>query len=594
VSGNVRRQVCALALLLALSAGGAPSHAASAAEPPASWHFAPALTPPAPPGVASASEFVNVGPVGQISFWAPNRGLLIEGGTEAFGNNKTPAVPAGLYAYNGASWHQLSTVCGGGEGRIAWAGPDEFWTISDQRGGQNLPERYRGELESISLCHFLDGQVVGSYAMPLGQSDSYLRMDAAACYSPSDCWFGGETGTGANPGAFHLHWDGAGVSVHYSEEAHAVTSMVGFQGHLFEGVRLHGGGLPGEAEQPALIHTIAATGSSPFGDLYLYSPTTGELLPEYEKKGLPYVPEGLLLGTDGLGLGVQATQLWAIADPEGESYGRSPTVLRCELKACLSGTWSQLMPTPASLAGSDVKEPPAPVPGSEDAWVSLTTRGRSEGTAEVALLGPEGVLERNIPPEEAEIGRRGLSGPITCPAPGDCWMATSEGWLFHLTYGAALALDEDPSFAGVITYRPPDAGVPRVYPDSYTEEANSPLAPQAPAALPPRPSAPATVHRKGRRLVKNVHDHFLHHDKFEITFTLTGKARVSLLARRGRRVIARVRARTLRPGRHTLSFEFNPALPPTKLQFNAVPPGSSGGAGQEPAGGGGAGNTIET
>ena len=54
----------------------------------------------------------------------PNRGLLaVEG-------NAT--VPPGLCAYDGAGWHQLSTVCGGPgrTTRIAWAGPREFWTIT--------------------------------------------------------------------------------------------------------------------------------------------------------------------------------------------------------------------------------------------------------------------------------------------------------------------------------------------------------------------------------------------------------------------------------------------------------------------------------
>src|SRR6202034_3760679 len=109
---------------------------------------------------AQPSQFpAALGDVGDISFWAPNRGLLIPAGNEF--------VPAGLYAYDGVSWHQLSTVCGGETGRIAWAGPDEFWTISDQRAGQILGTGFEASaLLNVSLCHFVNGQVVASYAMP--------------------------------------------------------------------------------------------------------------------------------------------------------------------------------------------------------------------------------------------------------------------------------------------------------------------------------------------------------------------------------------------------------------------------------------------
>ena len=121
-----------LKLALALLALGAiaPSCAAGA-----TWQFAPAEAPPPPPGAAQQSLPVPLGKVGAISFWSPNRGVLIDEGTATDGcrtANATAGVPCGLYAYNGRGWHLLSTVCGGGEGRIAWGGPEDFWTISDQ------------------------------------------------------------------------------------------------------------------------------------------------------------------------------------------------------------------------------------------------------------------------------------------------------------------------------------------------------------------------------------------------------------------------------------------------------------------------------
>ena len=181
-----RRLTCTCAAVVAavaLSAGLAGGSPAFAADGGATWVSAPALAPPPPTGASPSPFPLPVGYVGDIEFWAPNRGVLITAGNSV--------VPAGLYAYDGVNWHQLSTVCGGTDGRIAWAGPDEFWTISDQRPGQVLSTSGTGALEDVSLCHFLDGQVVASFAEPLEQPNSYKPMNAAACAGPNDCWFGG-------------------------------------------------------------------------------------------------------------------------------------------------------------------------------------------------------------------------------------------------------------------------------------------------------------------------------------------------------------------------------------------------------------------
>ena len=143
-----------------------------------------------------------LGEVGDISCRQANRCLLITPGNGG--------MPAGIYAYDGSGWFLYSTVCGGHAGRIAWAGPTDFWTISDQQSGQGSVAA-GGEAEGFnrSLCHFVNGAVVASYAEPLGVGGSYLPMNAAACNGPSECWFAGERlpGTG-NVGAFHLYWNG--------------------------------------------------------------------------------------------------------------------------------------------------------------------------------------------------------------------------------------------------------------------------------------------------------------------------------------------------------------------------------------------------
>jgi len=109
------------------------------------------------------------------------------------------SVSPGLYSYDGASWHQLSTVCGGSAQttRIAIAGPREFWTVT-------APSKPRVG-DGTSLCHFKDGNVVASYSTAPESPDPYNRMDAAACNAPDDCWFG--------------VWNGFGVSSAYRNHA---------------------------------------------------------------------------------------------------------------------------------------------------------------------------------------------------------------------------------------------------------------------------------------------------------------------------------------------------------------------------------------
>ena len=143
----------------------------------------------------------SLGEVGDIAFWSPDRGVLISGGVGG--------MPAGVYAYDGVEWHLYSTVCGGHSGSIAWEGPESFWTVSDQPVGQ---EGILGGESSFrtrwnrSLCHFVGGKVVASYAEPLGAASSYPHLNAAACRPGfAECWFGGERLPGSvNVGAFHL------------------------------------------------------------------------------------------------------------------------------------------------------------------------------------------------------------------------------------------------------------------------------------------------------------------------------------------------------------------------------------------------------
>jgi hypothetical protein len=576
----------------------APAEGASAV-----WRYQPALAPPPPPGVTPAPYPVPLGAVGQVSFWAPNRGLLITGGTSL--------VPAGLYAYDGASWHELSSVCGGAKGRIAWAGPDEFWTIADQRLGQLTGHPQFG-LEALSLCHFVGAQVVASYALPVGEPDSYMEMDAAACLSASDCWFAGQTGLPPNLGSFHLHWNGAELSTVYDASDHAVSGMAIFNGRLYEGLSVgaEDSYFPSEdAKHPPALRSIAPAGQAPlcegapssFCNVFLFA---GQPLPVYPEGAPPDALGGFYLATDGSPLGAGASQLWAVANPVRTpppgSSAAQVTILRDA-----KGSWAQIAPTRngpsalpagATLSGSysDVSRSQpseqgagsiAPEPGTSEAWLSLQEAG-GEG-ATVALLQanvPEGqgeasatILETDhLPGPQDPVGFSGRAGPIACPAAHDCWMATSEGWLFHLTDGAQLAPSADPLFDGgdgVIAYRPPDSGVPVIYPDA--QPADDSLAnqqsPPAPTVAPEAPPAKPAKARRPKPLLTHVKSALLHHRLLVISFTLTARAHVRMVGRRDHRVVARTPREALQPGRHRLSLSLDPSRWPTSLSFEAHP-----------------------
>jgi hypothetical protein len=578
-------------LLVALALTG-PTAPARASGGEGSWQFAPALAPQPAPGVQASPYPVPLGTVGDIEFWAPNRGLLISGG-----NPGAQPVPAGVYAYNGVAWHQLSTVCGGAGGRIAWAGPDEFWTIADQRGGQ-VGNGVAGQLGNVSLCHFQNGQVVGSYALPLAQPSSYLPMDAAACLSPANCWFAGALGRYPNVGSFHLHWDGQNVTVLYDanlHDGHAVTSMAGYRGTLYEGVQLTGtdefGGIT--PAQTPVLHTINANES--FSDVLLAGqPECSGLCPSLPQYGAdnPQTLSGLTLSSDG-GLSANPpaqTQLWALASPLSGFSGSAtaePVLLHCSNDStygesatthdCGSDVWTQA-PSNLFSPGQQLSGV-ASEPGADAAWIALRPIGANDEKAHLVRVTASeqpGKQTIQISAQETlgvggtlgEVGNRGNAAALSCPASNDCWLATDQGWLYHYTNGVALAQDTDPNFNGVITNRPPDAGIPQLIADIPPPDDS--LANQQPPAPPPPPAAP-TVSYTTKQLLTHMHSHLVHRYTLELTFTLTVKARVQLLASRHGRSVARTARGTLKAGKRRLLLRLNPRRWPTKLDLHATP-----------------------
>jgi hypothetical protein len=589
-----RAPLVIFAAALALGGAGASAAFAEESDGGASWRLEQPLPPELPSGHKSDIP-VGLGRIGDIEFWAPNRGLLITAGNP-------PTIPPGVWSYNGVAWHELATVCGASDGRIAWAAPDEFWTVSDGRPGQVAIEA-KPPLEDNTLCHFSGGEVVTSYASLAFRADSYQAMHAAGCVAPNDCWFAGDPLPEGQTGAFHLHWDGHSLSAEANPQGHATEDMRSFEGELFESVRILGGDLLGEPEsasEPSDLHVIEPDGVQP----RFLSLLPG--VPIYSEAEFPQALDFPHLSSD-------STAMWGAADPAATPAGSTPaevTVLRMPA----GGALRQIVGPTTDPEGANpftkepgvegvssrnefvngiAAEPPGDGEGEgtaagESAWLALDSNANAGtepfATARVARISEAGeVSEAQTLPSEAErsagVGPKGSAVKIACPAPHDCWLATAQGWLYHLVTdagrGAELgAPNTDPVFnrAQPITFRPPDAGIPALVPDAPPVD-DSGLLGEAPLTGPanevkavtePRVTLPLFSHLRSRVRGRTL----------ELKFHLAVKARVRLVAKRRRRVVASTHMRTLPAGNRVLLLALSRRSWPTSLalQSHALAP----------------------
>ncbi len=521
----------ALLALLAAAVAAAPAGAASI------WH----LEQPPPP--AGAPFKVPLGAPGDLSFWAPNRGLLTVAG------NAT--IPRGVFSWNGRSWRQLATVCGGpgDTARIAWAGPTEFWVVSEP----SQPRKGSG----LALCRFKGGQVVGSFSTRVDAADPFRTMTSAACNGPNDCWFGGvgsQDALGERVGSFHLHWNGANLETVYGPQGRGVTDMEFHTGELFESTLV--GRSPENRTDPVnlaepepaarLVHRIE--GGAFGNDAFL--------------------PAGPANGSELLALDGDGTDLWAVgggaasgpAAPEGGAVARPP------LAARLVGDVFQEVPQdPEDFGASDRFGDVAALPGSEDAMatvVPFADRRSTNSKAIVARLAPDGTTTTTRLP--AAGAGRGSAARIACPAPEECWMVTWAGWLFRYSDGSVLPEDTDPAFQETIEFRPNEAAeqfIPDKPPIDDSQLFAPPELEQNPIAEPPKAKVrqlPPLL-RRVRSKLKGL--------RLTVAFTVTRKAKVALLAKKGNRTVARTPQRTFAPGRHRLVLRLSRERYPTRLAF---------------------------
>jgi hypothetical protein len=536
------------------------------------WENVP--LPPPPGGQFS----VPVGLISDLSFFAPNRGLMTVAGNSS--------VPGGLYSWDGVSWHQLSTVCGGGpNARIAWAGPTEFWTITRA----SVTTSASGE----GLCHFKDGVVVGSYSFYNVPSFG-SPVNAAACRTANDCWFGGrgtESADGSQVGAFHLHWDGSELQPVYNGQGRGVSDLVAHRGSIFESTYVGPGVTDGSAPflqqpepTPSLLHRIDGLG-------FANDPFAPAVPPDVPADGTE------LRSMDSDGSTAWAVGGGALSGPsarEGQ-VRRTPVAARRDG----DGAWQEL-PLSGDLPTTSWFGAVGAVPGTREAWATLTNAqvggtfvaGESAAPS-VAHIAADGTVAAEVLDAREGAAARGAATAIACPAADDCWAATARGYLYRRTTAGVYPRDTDPAFQGTITIRPNEAAEQRI-PDEPPADDSRLLAP--PVVLPPSiaevpptpcPAPPALVSRVTSSLKKLTRKQRRQKNALvtlNVRFRLARPAAVGLTARRGKRTVARAKARTFRPGTRTLTVKVRRKSFPKAISFSlkelsppACGPGDDGG-----------------
>jgi hypothetical protein len=536
-----------LVALIGATAALALAPAATASADAPTWR----LEQPDPP--AGAPYPAPLGTVADIAFWAPNRGLLLTAGNAV--------AHAGLYAYDGVGWRPYATVCGAAQGRIAWAGPREAWTISD-------PTIPVPKDTSDTLCHLADGAVTGSYAVPSSGEGAYESMNAAGCLAPDDCWFAGiarRTPGGTHAGTFQLHWDGHALTLADGPAGRAATDMTKYGDTLFEtlvqGARPEAadGSIAPAPSPAALVQRLA-------GGLIAPDP--------FAPAALPDVPA---TGTDLLATDSDGAQLWVAGggSASGPAYAdgaqeRPPLLARASDSQPLAEVPVGPRPDGAPLTATERFEEVAAIPGTDQAWVSAEeheTVGSTNARADLLRIAADGtILEEVRLPATGQV--LGAARRMTCPAPDDCWMATTRGWLFHWTDGTAPPRDDDPLMHRLITARPADGRTPVFTPDALPIDDSLLYAPPSDDALPaPVVEAADAEPTKLKALLTGVKSTLLKGNVLRLSFTVRRKARVGLVATRKGRTVARAKVRTLKPGRRALRVQLSRKRWPAKLRF---------------------------
>ena len=252
-------------------------------------------------------------------------------------------------------------------------------------------------------------------------------------------------------GSFHLHWNGVSLEEEpYLGERFPVDDMRAFGGRIYESVLAE----PRAPTEPPIAITPALHAINPAGVTPMFEPEdeAGAGLPIYE-------PEEPAQALGYLHLSGAGAALWAAAGPR-KAPGQLTVAVREE------GGW-RLLIGPESAGGAQLGHVLSPgeegeeeqffegpvshasvtaiaaEPGTGSAWIGLSVHGAER--AVLIHVDSSGHLlgERTFPSAEeraAGVGEKGGAASLACPAANDCWLATTQGWLYHLALAGERTL----------------------------------------------------------------------------------------------------------------------------------------------------------
>ena len=388
-----------------------------------------------------------------------------------------------------------------------------------------------------------------------------------------------------------MHWNGVSLQTAYSPQGRGISDIQFFGGQWYE--TAFAGAEREDRTDPTLV-----SASEPYGP---------ELLRGLGSDGvwrglnwLPLAQDGVPAdGSELLALSATATDLWfagggAASGPDAPSDG---SVTRPPFAVHQHANFYEQVPLDTSqFATSDRFVDIAAVPGSTDAWVAdqpFADRASATAKAKVALLHADGTSALFTLPS-AGAGR-GSAARVACPAPNDCWMVTSAGWVFHYTDGTQFPQNTDPVFASVINFRPNEAAAQFVPDTQPPDDSINPIT--VVVQKPPKP-------KKIPPLIKNIRKPkvfaapALHGYALVLTLYVTRSGKVQLLAYRHKKLVAKTKLWKVHKGWATFRLLLFRNKWPTSLAFVLVEHGKRtvvGGPKQHhTTGGGGGGNTIST
>lgn len=550
----IRRAIAvAAALLLA-------GPAAAAAAP--AWQ----LEQPAPPAGAPGQ-----GPVGtpaDLQFLTPNFGLML------VENPPGSLFADGLLVYDGAGWRQLSTVCGAParSGRIALVSEVEWWTVSRAVNALDGSIPTDG---SPTLCHFRGGAVVGSYATALSDTIApYVSMNAAACASPADCWFGGPVFDTPGTGTFLLHFDGANVTARSHPRARAIADLAPLGGEVLGGTAVGTAfdgiaqGIAGnELPVPSGLATLEANGP--------------QLLRRFAGGATGVIDWPRISAVEDLvdvrAMDTSGATMWVAGRDAGDSYvpededgprpaPRAPFLARMNVG---EPEPTVLDPGDDGLRADEFVHDIAATPDG-GAWAAVGPRQVDRrGGAEVVRLDGAGRVVERVALSRPDLSV-GTAAKIDCTTSEQCWMVTVNGWVYRLAEpGLVLPRNLSPAIQGLITVRPRDARTPTIPPDTIVQDESNryvapPPEPEQPEAASEEPKRiPALLRVLGKPRVQKTKKG----RRIRLRVQVRRRARVQLLGRRGGRTVARSRRKTYKPGRHTIVMPAKTKRWPTSLRF---------------------------